>query len=90
MADISILRFESRRGEKPFHPYVEVELTGYTKDCEGRILLTPDLVTPKEIDFWCDRLIDQIKLVRDKAKKHVTMAKGSFLSTSHRKITLPG
>jgi hypothetical protein len=85
LADVGILKFESRKDDRPFHPYVELELTKYTKDQEGRIILTPDLVSPREIDFWCDHLIVQIELARVKAKRHVTAAKRSLDTASHHK-----
>jgi hypothetical protein len=77
MAQIGILKSAPGEGDLPFHPFVNVELLGYGRDDEDRILLSPSLITDGEIDYRIDALIEQLEAARKDAKRHVATARGS-------------
>ena len=58
-----------KKDDIPFPPHCVVEMTEYGRDAAGNIALTPDLMTPSEVDFWIDDLIDKLNDARKKAKR---------------------
>jgi hypothetical protein len=77
MAQIEVLKIAPRKGNMLFHPFAHVLLTGYSKDSENRILLSPQLMTPDEVDYCIDHLVGQLENVRKAAKRHIATARGS-------------
>lgn len=69
MAEIGFFSIAPRKGDLPFTPFAHIWLSQHSEDAEGRILLSPQLVTDKEIDESVDRLIKQLEKARRKAKK---------------------
>jgi hypothetical protein len=53
----------------PFPPHCVVEMTEYGSDGVGNIRLTPELMTPNEVDVWIDDLIQKLNDARKKAKR---------------------
>ena len=84
MAQIDVLRAAPEKGDLPFHPFCVLELSGYGTDAKGRIHLSPTLMTPDEIDYWTDDLIEQLNRARKKAKRHLEPARGSLSTSSPR------
>ena len=69
MAEISVFTVAPRKGDLPFTPFAHVWLSQHSADAAGRILLSPQLMTDKEVDESVDRLIGQLEKARKKAKK---------------------
>ena len=78
MPEIDVIKVAPEPDEMLFHPYCTITLTQCARDENGRILLTPQLINPTEIDFWADDLIEQVNRARVLAKRHVTTARGSL------------
>lgn len=84
MAQIDVFKVAPREGDMLFHPFANIELTGYSRDQEGRILLSCDLMTASEVDYAVNGLIEQLEKARKKAKHHVETARGSLPLLSPR------
>ena len=55
--------------EVPFPSFVQVVVSEYSKDNEGRILISPQLANANEVDCQIDLLIKQLESVKKEAKK---------------------
>ena len=58
-----------KKDEHIFTPFGHIRVKRCLKDKQGRIFLTPDCLTKREIDEQVDRLIQELEDVRKKAKK---------------------
>lgn len=61
---------ESKKGDYPAAPFVQVSL-GAHFESEGRVLLSPQLMTDKEIDEAVDQLKSELEEFRREAKKEI-------------------
>lgn len=59
-----------KKGELPADPFISLEVGTHTKS-EGKLLLTPNLMTVTEIDYEVDRLIKELEQFRKAAKKEL-------------------
>jgi hypothetical protein len=59
----------------PGPSFVELRLTEFSKDEADHILLSPHMVTSKEVDEQVDHLIDQLEKARRAAKKLLSESK---------------
>jgi hypothetical protein len=75
MAEIGVCTVAPRKDDPPFTPFANIWLSQRSADSEGRILLSPQLRTDREIDESVDRLIEQLETVRKKAKKELRETK---------------
>jgi len=69
MAKIDV--FEKPYGNKslPGPMFVQLWLSSYSSDSEGRIFLSPELASDREVDESIDYLINQLEKMRKKAKR---------------------
>jgi hypothetical protein len=77
MAEIGVWKVAPRESDMLFHPFAHLELTGYSKDDKGRILLSPSLATDSAVDSWTDHLNERLEKAREEAKRHIRTARGS-------------
>ena len=75
MAKIDVFEVAPRKGDVPFTPYLHIYLPEHSSGPEGRILLSPQLMTDKEIDESIDSLIMQLEKVRKTAKSKLKKEK---------------
>jgi hypothetical protein len=75
MAKIDVLEVAPRKGDTPFTPYLHIYLSEHFSDSEGAILLSPKLMTDKEIDEAVDFLVMQLEKTRKTAKSQLKKAK---------------
>ena len=75
MAAINVFEVAPRKGDKPFTPFVHIHLSEHQSDSKGHILLSPQLMTDKEIDEAVNSLVKQLENVRKKAKLKLRKAK---------------
>ena len=68
-----------KKGDFPFTPFVGIELTHCTKDNDGRVLLSPQLTTDGEVHYWIDRLIGELRKLREPAKR--ALRRNEYLET---------
>lgn len=71
MAQIDVFKVAPKKGDLPYNPYVCIWLSQSSKDNHGRTILSPDLMTEKEVDESVDLLISQLEKVRKKAKRQL-------------------
>lgn len=76
MAKIDIFEMAPGKGDMPFTPYLQIHLSEHFSDSEGHILLSPQLMTDKEIDEAVDFLIMQLEKARRTAKSKLKKTKG--------------
>jgi len=55
---------EPAKGEIPFAPIANVALSEWTENEIGRKHLTPDCMSPKEIDYWISKLVKELEKIR--------------------------
>ena len=77
MAKINVFEVAPKKGDMPFPPYLHIHLSEHFSDSEGHILLSPQLMTDKEIDETVDLLVVQLEKVRKTAKLKLKKAKES-------------
>lgn len=75
MAEIDVFEVAPRKGDVPFTPYLHIYLPEHSIDPEGRILLSPQLMTEKEIDESTNYLIMQLEKARRTAKSKLRKQK---------------
>jgi hypothetical protein len=75
MAKIDVFEVAPRKGDMPFTPYLHIYLSEHFSDSEGHTLLSPQLMTDKEIDEAIDFLIMQLEKARKMAKAKLKKAK---------------
>ncbi len=75
MAKIDVFEVAPRKGDRPFTPYLHIHLSEHFSDSEGHILLSPQLITEKEIDEAIDFLIMQLEKARKTAKSKLEKTK---------------
>lgn len=63
------------KGDYPFSPYVQIGLVEHIVDSEGKLLLSPQLMSEKEIDDSIDTLMDGLNKLRDPAKSALRLAR---------------
>jgi hypothetical protein len=68
MATIDVHKVAPGKGDIPFPPYVHIYLSEYSSDSAGRPLMSPELMTDREIDEAIDYLASQLEKVRKAAK----------------------
>lgn len=74
MAKIDYLINAPKEGEPPFPPYIYLWLSEHSeieRDGKSYITLSPQLMGDSEIDYYVDRLIEQLNRVRKKAKERL-------------------
>jgi len=69
MAKIDV--FEKPHGDKslPGPTFLNLWLSSYGSDSEGRVFLSPELASDMEVDESVNFLIDQLEKMRRKAKR---------------------
>ncbi len=75
MAKIDVFEVAPRKGDMPFSPYLNIYLSEHFSGSEGYKLLSPKLMTDKEIDEAVDSLIMQLEKARKKAKSKLKKVK---------------
>jgi hypothetical protein len=75
MAKIDVHKVAPGKGDLPFTPYLHIFLSEYSSDSEGRILLSAQLMTDREIDETVDYLVVQLEKVRKAAKLELKRTK---------------
>jgi hypothetical protein len=75
MAEITVFEVAPKKGDMPFTPYLHIHLSEHVSDSEGHILLSPQLMTDKEIDEAVDLLVMQLEKVRKAAKAKIKKTK---------------
>lgn len=78
MAMINTFTVAPRKGDYPFTPYTHVYLSQYSQDTNGKVLLSPELMTDMEIDESVNWLIEQLEKARKKAKRDLKRKKGQL------------
>jgi hypothetical protein len=76
MAKIDVFEVAPKKGDMPFTPYLHIYLPEHSSDSEGHKLLSPQLMTDKEIDEAIDFLVMQLEKARKTAKSKFKKAKG--------------
>lgn len=84
MAEISIFTVAPRKGDPPFNPYVHLWLSQHSRDSNGKILLSPELVNDVEIDESVNYLIQQLEKARKTAKKKLQRKKDQLRKSMQR------
>ncbi|OPL11754.1 MAG: hypothetical protein AVO38_15605 [delta proteobacterium ML8_D] len=74
MAEIKVLTVAPKKKELPFPPFVHLYLSSHSIDDDGRNLMSPELMTDKEVDETVDYLIVQLEKARKKAKSELKKA----------------
>jgi hypothetical protein len=77
MANIDVIEVAPKKGDKPFTPYLHIDLSEHSSDSEGHILLSPRLMTEKEIDEAIESLIKKLEKARKAAKSKLKRVKES-------------
>ena len=77
MAKIDVFEVAPKKGEMTFPPYLHIHLSEHFSDSEGHILLSPQLMTDKEVDESVNLLVMQLEKVRNTAKLKLKKAKES-------------
>ncbi len=75
MAQIDVMEVAPKKGDVPFSPFLHIYLSEYSSDSKGRPLLSPQLMTDKEIDESIDYLLTQLEKVRKSAKTKLKKTK---------------
>ncbi len=75
MAEIAFYTVAPKEGEHPFPPYLHIYLSAYADDPDWGPLMSPNLMTDREIDETIDYLITQLESVREKAKLELKKVK---------------
>jgi len=70
MATFGLQRLNMSPEGSPKSWSVAVMLTEHTTSDKGEILLTPKCVTSEEIDYWVDKLINELKELRHTAHRN--------------------
>ena len=65
---------EPAKGEIPFAPVANVVLKEWTENEKGRKHLTPDCLTPHEIDYCISKLVEELETIRRVAHKRFDMS----------------
>jgi hypothetical protein len=55
--------------ESPFTPFVHVRVSSYSTDVHSNIIVSPQLMTAREVDESVDGLILELNTLRAKAKR---------------------
>jgi hypothetical protein len=76
MAMIDVFEVAPGKGDLPFTPFLHIYLSEHSTEF-GKILLSPQLMTDKEIDESIDLLIMQLEKVRKMAKSKLKKSKGT-------------
>ena len=71
MAEISVFTVAPRKGEPQFTPFLHIWLSEHSEYSNGKILLSPQLMTDVEIDESVNELIRQLEKTRKEAKKEL-------------------
>lgn len=58
-------------GDLPMSATVNICLGDHATDLKGHILLTAELISDTEVDFWVDGLIQNLEAMRIEAKKKI-------------------
>jgi len=58
-------------GDLPMPVTVTICLGDHATDLEGHKLLTAELISDREVDFWVDGLIQNLEAMRLEAKKKI-------------------
>jgi hypothetical protein len=69
MAKINVIYKTPGKNSLPYPTFVHLCLSGYSSDEDENILLSPELATNQEVDYYVDDLVKQLEKVRRKAKK---------------------
>jgi len=69
MAKIDVFYKAPGKKSLPHPTFVHLWLSGYSSDEDENILLSPELATNQEVDYYVDDLVKQLEQVRRKAKK---------------------
>ena len=73
MAEVDVWLRAPGKDDPPFIPIANLWLSVYSK-VNGKVLLSPELISDEEIDYWVDDLIRQLESVRNSAKKRLSKA----------------
>lgn len=69
MVKIEVIEVASKKGDPPFRTFVQIRLAEYPSDSYENILLSPDLMTEKEVDESVNFLVEQLEKARNTAKR---------------------
>jgi hypothetical protein len=75
MPFIDVAEVAPKKGDPPFVPYIHIILSDFTHDSDGFPLLSPQLMSDKEIDDSIDSLVMQLEKARKTAKSKLKKAK---------------
>ena len=62
-----------KKGDYPVAPFVHISVDFHSEEEDGRILLSPQLVTDNEVDNAVDALIRELEAFRKAAKKELRL-----------------
>lgn len=67
-----------KKGEFPVSPFVAIAVGAHTES-DGKILLSPNLMTDLEVDYEVNRLIKNLEKFRSSAKKELKSLQSKML-----------
>lgn len=67
------------KGDVPLSPFVHLSIGTYSRTKGDDILLSPQLMTAKEIDYTVDSMKKELEEFRRKAKKELPILKAKIL-----------
>ena len=85
MAKIDVWLRAPGKDEPPFNPIVNLWLRRCSRD-NGKVLLSPDLMSDGEINESVNYLIGQLESVRKSAKKRLSKAKNDLRENSRKRL----
>ena len=85
MAKIDVWLRAPGKDDPPFNPIINLWLRGYSEE-DGKVLLSPDLMSDGEIDYWVTDLIRQLESVRKSAKKKRSKAKNDVRENLRKRL----
>ena len=66
------------KGEIPVSPFVAIAVSSHSES-DGKILLSTNLMTDSEIDYYVDHLIKDLEKFRSSAKKELKSLRAKML-----------
>lgn len=60
-----------KKGDRLVSPFVKIQLNTYSEDQDGRIIISSDLMSDKEIDETIDHIVKEFERLRKAAKSEL-------------------
>jgi hypothetical protein len=71
--DFDFYKWNGKSDGIPFNSFGYINLVQWTEDKDGTIHVTPQLATAGEVDWYVDKLIENLEGIRKSAKKKLTV-----------------